>query len=99
MNDIDGILGMSSDYKNNGALFIKSLKAKGLITNAVFGFYLSGTEGKSFLDIGVLWNSSMRNKDELVWFDTVPDFWWTNYVTGVRFVNPGETDMTKVTTS
>jgi len=71
MNEIDGILGMTSDYKNGGPLFIKMLKEKGLITNAVFGFYLSGTDGRSFLDIGVLWNASMRDKNELVWMDAV----------------------------
>jgi hypothetical protein len=98
MNDIDGILGMTSDFENGGPLFIKSLKERGLISKAVFGFYLSGTGGKSYLDIGVLWDTSMRDKNELVWMDAIPDFWWSNYVTGIRFVNPGETDMTKVTT-
>lgn len=35
----------------------------------------------------------MRNRNELVWLDVVDnDFWWTNYVTGIRFekANGGE---------
>jgi hypothetical protein len=97
MNEIDGILGMTSNFKNGGPLFIEALKDRGLITNSVFGFYLSGTDGRSFLDIGVLWNTSMRNKDELIWMDAIRDFWWSNYVTGIRFINPGQTDKSKVT--
>ena len=51
----------------------------------MFGFSLSGLDGKSFVDIGVLWSSSMRDKNELVWIEAISDKWWTNYVEGIRF--------------
>ena len=38
----------------------------------------------------------MRNKEELIWMDTINDFWWSNYITAIRFVKPGDVEMTKV---
>jgi hypothetical protein len=56
-----------------------------MITDQVFGFSLTGLEGNSFIDIGVLWSSSMRDKNELIWIDSINDFWWTNHIEGIRF--------------
>ena len=36
---------------------------------------------------------SMRDPDELVWFDALEeDFWWTNYVDGLRFSWEGKAE-------
>jgi hypothetical protein len=71
-----------------GSLLIKYLYNAGLISNPVFGFYLGGTDENSYLDIGSIQNSSMRDESELVWFKTVKnDFWWTSYATGISFKN------------
>jgi len=67
---------------------IEEMYKSEIISDPVFGFYLTGVDGQSYLDIGRLQDSAMRDKDELVWLDVVDnDFWWTNYLTGVKFTS------------
>ena len=86
---ISGVVGLSSGNSlDTGPLLIKYLYKAGLISKPVFGFYLGGTDENSYLDIGSIQNSSMRDQSELVWFKTVKnDFWWTSYATGISFKN------------
>lgn len=50
---------------------------------------MSGIDQESFLDIGSIPNSAMRDPSELVWLDVATnDFWWTNYITAVKFTSP-----------
>jgi hypothetical protein len=67
---------------------VPELYRKKIITDNVFGFSMTGTEGDSFLDIGVLFDDSMRDKNELVWMDTKVDYYWSASLEGVRFTYP-----------
>jgi hypothetical protein len=59
-----------------------------VISNAVFGFYLTGHTESSYLDIGMLQTSSMRNESELVWMDVEPtEYWWSQDIKGMRIYN------------
>jgi len=49
---------------------------------------MTGTEGESFLDIGVLFDDSMRDKNELVWIEAKPDYYWSGNLEGVKFTYP-----------
>jgi len=55
-DDIDGIVGMSTGNPplTDGPILIEELYKAGLIENPVFGFYLTGVNGQSYLDIGRL---------------------------------------------
>jgi hypothetical protein len=85
---IAGIVGMSTGNPpyTEGPLVIEELYNAGLIDKPVFGFYLTGVDGQSYLDIGKFQSDAVRDNDEMVWLDVVEDdFWWTNYITGVKF--------------
>jgi hypothetical protein len=56
--------------KERGPLLIPELFEAGVIPEPVFGFYLTDTENESFVDIGYLRPSAMRDTSELVWIDT-----------------------------
>ena len=43
------------------------------------------SSGTNYIDIGTYSTAGMRDADELVWIDTEEDYWWTSYVTGVKF--------------
>jgi hypothetical protein len=87
MDEIDGILGMSSGLaEESGPLFVKKLYEEGLVTEPVFGWFLTGMTGESYIDLGYLAEESIREGEELVWMPVVDnDFWWTNTITGVKF--------------
>jgi hypothetical protein len=49
---------------------------------------LGGIDQESYLDIGSIPISAMRDPSELVWLDVAENnFWWTNYITGVKFTS------------
>ena len=56
LDGISGLVGMSTgmSYRSDGQLLVKELYEAGLITYPAFGFYLSGQDDESFLDIGAL---------------------------------------------
>lgn len=87
----DGILGMSTGLytgvSSPETLLIQALADDGIITDPVFGFSLFGTETQSFVDIGVLQASSMKNPTDMVWLDVAYEdvFFWAQVTTGVRF--------------
>jgi len=99
MDEIDGILGLMSNSKNPitdapypengyGALFVPALYDAKVISDNVFGFSMTDTKGDSFLDLGVLFDDSMRDKSELVWFKSEYDYYWSAKLEGVRFTYP-----------
>lgn len=88
--DISGVVGLSTGLSrfSDGDLIINKLYSAGVIESPVFGFYLAGTDSQSFLDIGGLVPSAMRNPEELVWLDTMKDdFWWTSPITNAEVVS------------
>lgn len=85
---IDGIVGMSTGYGpfTEGPILVQELYKDELIENPIFGFYLTGVDGQSYLDIGRFQDGAVRNQSEMVWLKVVEDdFWWTNYITGIKF--------------
>ena len=58
-----------------------------MITNAAFAFELTGVnESKSsFVDIGLIREDAMRDKNELVWLSVPNQRFWSSYITGMRF--------------
>ena len=57
-----------------------------MIEKPEFGFYITGTEGDSYVDIGFIKAESMRDESELIWIDNDKnDFWWTATISGIRF--------------
>ena len=84
---------MATDADNRyGPNYIKSLYSAGAITDPVFAFFFNSERfGSSYLDIGVIDQSRMSNVDDLVTLPVVEeDFWWSNYVTGIKFGDDAE---------
>lgn len=91
LEGIDGIAGMSTGMGDlsEGPLVIQELYGAGKIAEPVFGFYLSGPDKQSYLDIGYFSNEAMRDPNELVWLPVLnSNFWWSNEVTGIKFEGP-----------
>ena len=87
MDDIYGIIGMATGFHSgSGPNMIMSLYEGGVISEPVFGWYLSDMSDESYVDIGFLSAESIREGEELVWLPVVEDdFWWTNFVTAIKF--------------
>lgn len=76
----------SGTYKYSAPLFIKELYNADKINSPVFAFYLANTSEKSYLDIGYIDQSAMKNPLGVKWIDVIDnDFWWTTYITGIKF--------------
>ena len=87
LDGIDGIAGMSTGLSDwsEGPRFIEELYSAGKINEPVFAFYLAGTEEQSYLDVGVIQESAMRNPDEMVWIDVENEsFWWEASISGIK---------------
>lgn len=81
LEGIDGIAGMSTGMgiMAEGPLVIQELYGSGKIAEPVFGFYLSGVDKQSYLDIGYISKEAMRDPNELVWLPVLNEnFWWSN---------------------
>lgn len=65
------------------------MKTSGVITNSVFGFYLAAFGQSSYLDIGIVDLTAMKDSTNMYYQNIVPNnYWWSNYVTGVAFSSP-----------
>jgi hypothetical protein len=86
MDGIYGIVGMSTGFtKDSGPVLVPALYEAGVISEPVFGWYLTGMSEESYLDIGLLHEDSIREGEELIWMPVVNnDYWWTNYITGIK---------------
>lgn len=89
MDGIYGIVGMSTGLtkltKDDGPVLITSLYKNDIISEPVFGWFMSDEDNDSYIDIGYLAEDSIREGEELAWISVFnDDFWWTNMVTGVR---------------
>lgn len=85
---------MSTGYKkfskDEGPLLIPTLAKNGVISEPVFGWFITDEEEQSYLDIGVLTADSIREGEELVWIDVLyDDYWWTNFVNGIKINGKG----------
>lgn len=77
--------GFTKWEETDGPVLIQSLYDGGVISEPVFGWLMAGTDETSYVDIGMLTPDSIRKDEEIVWMDVVyDDFWWTNFVTGVK---------------
>lgn len=81
------IAGLTTDSDNRkGPNLIKSMRDNGAITDAVFAFYLESTEGSSYLDIGSIDESAMRDPENLFMIDILyQNYWWAQTIVGIRF--------------
>jgi hypothetical protein len=43
------------------------------------------TDGTNFADFGMYSTSAMRDSTELVWIATEEDYWWSSYISGIKF--------------
>ena len=86
---IHGIVGMSTGLTDDsGPLLVENLYEGKVISEPVFGWYLTGLANESYLDIGILSEESIREGEQLVWLPVLGDYnmryWWTNVITGVK---------------
>ena len=80
-----GIWGLSSGLSNpTPTLLWQALKDNNIITNRIFCFGLRLNTGTSFLDMGSVITSNTKG-GTIYYVEAISDFWWTNYVTGVKF--------------
>lgn len=78
----------SGTYKYSAPLFVKELYNSEKITAPVFAFYLSGVHETSYLDIGYIDQSAMKNSLAVNWIDVIEnDFWWTSKISSVKFTS------------
>jgi hypothetical protein len=81
-----GIAGMNTDSDGTGPSLIKSMKSSGVITKAAFCFYLTSPTSTSYLDIGIIDNTAMKDYTNLIMQNIIPgNYWWSNYVEGIQF--------------
>lgn len=89
-SNIAAISGLATDSLGNGPNLIKSMKTSGIITNSVFSFYLEGMTTTSYLDIGIIDNTAMKDSSNLYMIPILTNnYWWAANVEGIRF---GATD-------
>ena len=80
-----GIWGLSSGLSSaTPTLLWQALKDNSVITNRIFCFGLRLSTGTSFLDMGSVILSNTKG-GVVYYVPAITDFWWTNYVTGVKF--------------
>lgn len=80
---------MSTGLTNEkGPLLVENLYQGKVISEPVFGWYLTGLANESYMDIGILSEDSIREGEQLVWLPVIQHpymkYWWTNVVTGVK---------------
>ena len=37
------------------------------------------------MDVGTYRESAMKSSAELVWITAIDDYWWTNYIDGIKY--------------
>ncbi len=67
----EGILGLSPPSKN-GASFVESLKAQGIINSTMFSFYLTKREFGSRFTFGGYLEEYIKPNSSLIWNSLVP---------------------------
>lgn len=95
LDGIDGIAGMSTGLSewSEGPRFIEELYNANKINAPVFGFYLAGPDEQSYLDVGVIQKSAMRDPTEMVWIDVENEsFWWEASITGIKIQSQTDPD-------
>lgn len=87
MQGIGGIAGLSTGLtRDSDQLLVPALYDAGVISEPVFGWYLTDMTGQSYMDVGFIGADAIRDGEEIAWLPVVNnDFWWTNYITGISF--------------
>jgi hypothetical protein len=86
-SNIAAISGLATDSLGNKPNLIKSMKTSGIITNSVFSFYLEGMTTTSYLDIGIIDNTAMKDSSNLYMIPILTNnYKWAANVEGIRFV-------------
>jgi len=83
------------DYWTDGPFadsYIDKMYDQGIIGERVFAIAMRGEtdSGDSWMDVGFYDEDAMDNPDDLVWIESIwdywwDDYWWHNYMTGLRF--------------
>jgi len=61
MEGIYGIVGMSTGFtKDSGVMLVPELYKAKLISEPVFGWFLTGLQNESYIDIGILSSEAIR---------------------------------------
>jgi len=86
-DSVAGIAGLATDADDKwGPNLVKSLRNNGVLSDAVFGFYLSRIPTVSFLDLGAIINSHMADSTNLYMMDIVDESThWALDITGIGF--------------
>ena len=89
---IGAMVGLSSGgIGNTDRLLMYSLYDDGVISENKFSVALKDfdaeeTLGLSHIDFGPPDITAMSDESDLIWFDVIPgDFYWSNYVSGIKF--------------
>ena len=85
-SNVAAISGLATDSLGNGPNLIKSMKSSGVISNSYFCFYLEGMSTTSYLDIGIIDNTAMKDSKNLNMIPILSNnYWWSANVEGIRF--------------
>ena len=67
-------------------MFMHGLCDRGVISDCVFSFYLTGTYGSSYIDFGTPNPSIVKDSSKLLYLDIIDDdLYWTSKITGFRW--------------
>ena len=111
--DEDGILGMwagNTGSSDETEMLMPNLVADSTISDNIFSFYMTDTDGQSYIDFGAIDSSVVTNSGDVVYIDSESSEWWKNQVTGFRWgpehdddteyvITPGDDDITDTGTS
>lgn len=68
------------------SLLVPWLKETEAISDAVFSFYMTGTDGQSYIDFGTPDEQIIGDGSEVLWLEVEADHYhWTNYVYGLKW--------------
>ena len=75
-------------------LIMPQLSEAGAVDDTIFSWFMTDTEGDTYIDFGAPNEAAMSSVDDLIYIDVIDeDYWWTNYVTGIRW--KGDSDTTE----
>ena len=78
LSGLDGILGLSPDYKSNGPSFMKALKSQSIIDNEIVTFWMNNdADGESYVTFGGVFEGSTTGDSYELKLDTANKSWWT----------------------
>ena len=85
--DRAGVVGMNSGNHSSvdqNNMFMTNFKADSDITENVFSFYMTGTQGQSYIDFGTP-NTAVMDGSPIYISIKSENEWWTSDLTGFRW--------------